>query len=104
MSGGRAISVSPIRLFYRSLTSPSPGSMVGFAVGRSLRSAVKRNRARRLMREAFRRNQEAWNTGTSERPVEAVWMYIAAETDIPRLTVIEEAMRTLIKKISTRTP
>lgn len=40
---------------------------VGFAVSRSVKSAAMRNRVRRLMREAYRRNKEiAWKRGIGD--------------------------------------
>lgn len=56
------------------------------------------------MREAFRRIQGARSTAPDNPGLEVVWMYTGAPADIPRLAAIEDAMRTLTKKMLTRTP
>ena len=55
---GNTVKGELLRLHIRQGTSPdSVGVRVGFAVAGTFRLAVQRNRARRLMREAYRRSR-----------------------------------------------
>lgn len=57
LSGGAAAASGPIRCFLQAEERP-PGSVsVGFAVSREVRGSVRRNRIRRLLREAYRLNK-----------------------------------------------
>lgn len=102
LSGGQSLSVPPIRLFFRPLPQTSSGTTIGFAVSRSFRSAAKRNRVRRLMREAYRLHQDLWGDEASVS-IEAVVMYTGRVDNIPQFTAIESAIKTLMMKVAKRT-
>jgi ribonuclease P protein component len=60
---GLAVNAPPFRLIGKAMALPGPFPLqVAFAVPkRNLRLAVQRNRMKRLMREAFRRNKQRWH-------------------------------------------
>ncbi len=57
ISTGRSISLPPLRCYYLRDTGNPRRMQTGFSVSRSIRRAVDRNRAKRLMRESFRLNK-----------------------------------------------
>jgi ribonuclease P protein component len=59
MAGGVSVAAGPLRCFVLSKASSDPTVMAGFAVTKSVRGSVHRNRVRRLMREAYRTHKES---------------------------------------------
>ena len=71
-------SSGPVRCFVSLLPEPGRGLSIGFGVTRAVRSAVIRNRIRRLMRESVRHYQKP-TTGPGTRDgasAEIVLMYV----------------------------
>lgn len=91
---GRSAVRPPVRLFVR--VNPTLGSTlkVGFSVSRSVRTAVQRNRFKRLLREAFRLNRP--ETPLAGR--EIVLMYTGDPQARPSLVEIEGSVRRLLEE------
>ena len=97
MTDGLTVSAGPIRCFYRPSENRAENVTAGFAVVRTIRSAVHRNRVKRLMRESWRLHREDLeNSG-----LQVVFLY---NTPTPkkdlRLETIDAAMQRLIAKLN----
>jgi ribonuclease P protein component len=93
----------PVRCFV--LENDRPGSLVrvGFSVSRAVRNAADRNRARRWMKEAYRKNKSLL---TAERPSAegaiVVFLCTARSTAIHNASArlpIEESIVSLLKDL-----
>ena len=62
--GGKRIQADNLVLWYRPAPTASPARRLGIVVSKKLGGAVVRNRAKRLLREAFRLNREQLKSGT----------------------------------------
>lgn len=78
------------------LVTASPRHRVGFTVTKFRGSAPLRNRIKRLLREAWRHEREAFPHGRD-------YVFVPEDPDaFPGLAVVRELMRTLAKRISAR--
>ena len=62
--GGKRIQADNLVLWYRPAPEGQSGVRLGIVVSKKLGGAVVRNRAKRLLREAFRLNREQLKSGT----------------------------------------
>ena len=73
---GQSLQKGPVRCFFAA-ASGRPGLLrVGFSVSRSVRNAADRNRARRWLKEAYRRNRHILVNPATARsePTDVVFM------------------------------
>jgi ribonuclease P protein component len=105
LSKGRSLQAGTVRCYVLVGQGKGRGVKVGFAVSRSIRESVARNRLRRFLREAYRINKQILLKAGIERAhkVELVLMCApAAETNPKRLTYdsIERLVISLLTDVS----
>lgn len=100
------MTTGPLKCFY--LVSPAGRSqlpLVGFSVSRSIHSAPARNRAKRLMREAFRNNKHLLSAENVEPTTGLTMLFLYTEKSdgqVKRTALkdIEQHIRQLLLKLS----
>jgi ribonuclease P protein component len=94
---GKSITVFPLKLVYLELSSATSGTLkVGVSVSkRHHKTAVARNRIKRLMREAFRLNRPHYFNNSST-PCALMILYISKKG-----TTFEELNTTMVKLLQT---
>jgi len=96
---GKSIKSYPLKLVYTSFESSElPGLKTGVSVPKKLvKTAVKRNRIKRLMREVFRKNKYLV---TSDLSTSQAFMFIYISRDEITYEKLEENMIRILKKFS----
>ncbi len=95
---GSAISAFPLKLLYLKTALPKdvPFQVTVVAPKRNFKSAVKRNRIKRLLREAYRLNKPAFFNNTKGQYA-LVILYLGKE--MPSFSEIESGTKTLLTKL-----
>ena len=89
----RRRSVSDARLIVYACANGLPHLRLGLSVSRKVGGAVKRNRLRRLYREAFRLTRH-------EMPVGLDLVIIPRSTELPELSELTEALPGLVRQLA----
>ncbi|HEV3117587.1 MAG TPA: ribonuclease P protein component [Gemmataceae bacterium] len=89
----RRRSVSDARLIVYACANGLPHLRLGLSVSRKVGGAVKRNRLRRLYREAFRLTRH-------QMPVGLDLVIIPRSTELPELTELTEALPGLVRQLA----
>ena len=101
---GQSLQKGAVRCFFNTEAEEGGNLCVGFAVSRSVQNAVERNRARRWMKEAYRRNRIilTGSAPSSSRNANLVFM-IRVRGRLPRnrdsRMAIEQAMVSLLREL-----
>lgn len=96
---GKSIKSYPLKLVYTTIEdSDSPELKTGVSVPKKLvKTAVKRNRIKRLMREVFRKNKYLV---TSDLSTSHAFMFIYISRDEITYEKLEKSMINILKKFS----
>ncbi len=75
---GRSVHDAPFKIIGKIMALPtSAPAQIAFAVPkRNLKLAVDRNRMKRLMREAYRKNKQAWYERLRAGGVQCAWLIV----------------------------
>jgi len=98
-STGQSLSTGALRCFYSTQESGHGTVKTGFAVSRNVRSAVQRNRIKRLMRET-------WRTRQADLQINKTGLYLvflygsSGKKDNLRLQAVDAMMQKLIEKLN----
>jgi ribonuclease P protein component len=91
----RRCSVSDARLIVYAARNDLPYSRLGLSVSRKFGPAVRRNRLRRIYREAFRLSRQELPTGLD-------LILIPRDTELPTLNDLKQALPQLVGRVAGR--
>ncbi|MGN0281009.1 MAG: ribonuclease P protein component [Prevotella sp.] len=101
--GNRSMVAYPIRMVYMSVESAEvPIQMMVSVSKRHFKHAVKRNRVKRLIREAYRKNKHSLISLAENEQKAYVLAFIYMSNDLFPYTVIEESISKLLMRLSDR--
>ncbi len=97
---GNSFLVYPLKVIWSNLGSEKPTpAQVAFTVSRKLfRSAVRRNRIKRLIREAYRLNKHLLYSLLAGQKISCVIVYVGRHEE--PYSLIEKSMKISLKKIA----
>ncbi|MBI3578543.1 MAG: ribonuclease P protein component [Ignavibacteriales bacterium] len=105
LSQGISLQVGRLRCFFLSREDAVGKLRVGFSVTRGALNAAQRNRAKRLLREAYRQNKQLLQTGSvSGKDIQIIFLQTARQTgkNTMRFSEVEQAMKTLLSELRLR--
>lgn len=100
MKNGKSVNEAPLRLIglVLPMDTVSP-AQVAFAVPkRHVRHAADRNRARRLLREAWRLDKEHWYEPLRAAGVQCAWLCICSTSKPPEFMELRSKLRSLMER------
>lgn len=98
---GSSVNAYPFKVFYHYSTIINEKYQVGFSVSkRNFRSAVDRNRIKRLMREGFRLQQAALDPTLNPDKGSLTLMLVYIDRSMPDQTSITKAMSKVFTKLA----
>ena len=101
-SEGKSFTVYPYKVMWleTQFDSPYPGQFGISVPKRNFKKAVKRNRIKRLSREAFRLNKHLLYTGLFEKGRSIIFMLIYIGKDIQDFQPLEEKIILILRRLS----
>lgn len=101
--GSRSFSVFPLRVVYLPVEeSDAPVSILVSVSKRRFKRAVKRNRVKRQIREAYRMNKQELLSVLAQRQSRLAVAFIYLSDELVDSSVIEERMKTALVRIVER--
>lgn len=99
-SEGESFLAFPIKVVYRKVKLPNPVPVqAGFSVSKKIfKRAVKRNRIKRLMREAYRLNKQMLPPLEEQQQLAVFFIFIGKE--LPTFAQVEKAMKKALYRLS----
>ncbi len=90
----------PIKVVYKITELPNPVPVqAGFSVSKKIfKRAVKRNRIKRLMREAYRLNKNMLPRHAEQKQMAVFFIFIGKE--LPQFAQVEKAMKKALNKLA----
>ena len=83
---------------YRTYTNPDEKCMIGFiAPKKTFKTAVERNKAKRLMREAYRQNQQLLWSSVNQANIGLHGAFICIKKDLPYSDIERDLLSLLTK-------
>ena len=98
---GKSVTASPVKCFYlvnASDLSETLQTGVG-ASARNFKKAVHRNRIKRLLREAYRLNNQSLHQKLEEKKIRVALFILFIGKELPTLPTIETAVQTALEKL-----
>ncbi len=99
---GRSVNESPFRLIWLKTTLESPfPAQVAFAVPKkNFKSAVKRNRIKRMMREVYRKNKASFYPLLVQKEQQLALLLVYTGNTIPEYAEVEEKITLILQRLA----
>ena len=99
---GRSVNESPFRLIWLKTTLESPfPAQVAFAVPKkNFKSAVKRNRIKRMMREVYRKNKASVYPLLVQKEQQLALLLVYTGNTIPEYAEVEEKITLILQRLA----
>lgn len=99
--GSRSFSVFPLRVVYLPVEElEAPASILVSVSKRRFKRAVKRNRVKRQIREAYRLNKQGLLEALASRQCRLAIAFIYLSDQLAETSLIEERMKTALARIA----
>ena len=98
---GKSVTASPVKCIYL-VNPPELSETLQTGVGASARNfkkAVHRNRIKRLLREAYRLNNQFLHQKLEEKKIRVALFILFIGKELPTLPIIETAVQTALDKL-----
>lgn len=105
-TGSKVMTAFPVRLVYRVEERPADDSVAAKVLvsvpKRCFKRAVKRNRMKRLMREAYRRNKSILAQNTTLKAARVLMAFIWVDANLRSYAEVEAAIVRLLNRLNER--
>jgi ribonuclease P protein component len=101
-SEGKNFPLSPFRIYYL-VTRTNSSSTLQFGVGvsgKNFKSAVDRNRVKRLTREAYRLQKKQLQEATMQKKLQLNIFFIYTGKELPPFSIVREKVNVILIKLT----